>query len=251
MLTRVGPDARTLADTGKLEARSQSLDELGRKVEQFQQDLAVVDADYRKTFEQKRRTAAELAATLPPDAVLVDVRMYARAMPNKQKAGIGTSERGSEWHSEWHLVTFVIRKDKKVARVELGPTAAVESALQSWRRVCVNGSAPPGAELRKLIWEPLLERAGNQMTGANVVLWSPDGPLGGFPIGALPGSKPGTFLIEDVAIAEVPVPVALPELLEPATLSKDQSRPSLLLVGDVDYDRATYMLLLQLNPQLP
>ena len=45
------------------------------------------------------------------------------------------------------------------------------------------------------------------------MLVSPDGALDRFPLAALPGKKEGTYLIEDVAIATVPIPRLLPELL--------------------------------------
>ena len=62
---------------------------------------------------------------------------------------------------------------------------------------------------------------------------SPDGELAKFPWIALPGNAPGKFLIEERAIAVIPVPQALPELL--AKRAVVDAAPSLLLVGDVDY----------------
>jgi CHAT domain-containing protein len=64
------------------------------------------------------------------------------------------------------------------------------------------------------------------------VLISPDGPLTRFPPAALPGRAPGSFLIEEQAVALVPVPRLLPELLAGKSAAKD----SLLLVGAVDFD---------------
>src|SRR5262249_42027238 len=66
---------------------------------------------------------------------------------------------------------------------------------------------------------------------------SPDGALSSVPFAALPGAREGTYLIEDVALAVVPVPQLLPEMLRPVDRAK-RLKPSLLVVGDVDYDRA-------------
>ena len=73
------------------------------------------------------------------------------------------------------------------------------------------------------------------------MLVSPDGALGKLPLAVLPGRQPGTYLIEERAIAIVPVPQALPEWLAeregrggPRPEAPDRG-PSLLLVGDVDF----------------
>src|SRR5262249_15138946 len=55
------------------------------------------------------------------------------------------------------------------------------------------------------------------------------------PFAALPGAKPNTYLIEEVTLAVVPVPSALPALLAPVPKGT-RLKPSLLVVGDVDFD---------------
>ena len=51
------------------------------------------------------------------------------------------------------------------------------------------------------------------LAGAKIVLISPDGPLCQLPFAALPGKDPDKYLIEEIALAVVPVPQLLPELL--------------------------------------
>ena len=65
------------------------------------------------------------------------------------------------------------------------------------------------------------------------VLISPDGVLAQLPWGALPGKKPGTFLLEDVTLAVIPVPQQLPQLLSRKRMTGPPA--SLLLAGDIDY----------------
>src|SRR5439155_9964883 len=62
------------------------------------------------------------------------------------------------------------------------------------------------------------------------LLVSPDAMLGLFPLAALPGKNPDTFLIEERAVAVVPVPQLL---LEDAPLSAGRD---LLMVGDIDFN---------------
>ena len=55
------------------------------------------------------------------------------------------------------------------------------------------------AELGRRVWEPLRPHLGD----ARTVLIAPDGGLSFFPFAALPGSRPGSYLIEDLAIGYV------------------------------------------------
>ncbi len=92
--------------------------------------------------------------------------------------------------------------------------------------------ANAGEQLSKLVWQPLLAH----LKGVKTVVVAPDGDVGRFPWAALPGAKPGSFLLEDYAFAIVPVPQLLPELL---AQPRPGQRPdaSLLLLGDVDFSR--------------
>src|SRR5262249_2094557 len=107
--------------------------------------------------------------------------------------------------------------------------------MHQWRGQLVRGNAgrPFGTEMKELIWSPLEKH----LDGAKVVLVSPDEAFAGVPFAALPGTKPGTYLIEDLALAVVPVPQMLPQMLRPVDKSK-RLKPSLLVVGDVDYEKA-------------
>ena len=69
------------------------------------------------------------------------------------------------------------------------------------------------------------------------MLVSPDGVLNQVPFAAMPGKKPGSYLIEDQAVVIIPVPQLLPELLDRAEKTTPKE-PSLLLIGDVDYEAA-------------
>jgi CHAT domain-containing protein len=86
--------------------------------------------------------------------------------------------------------------------------------------------------LRRLVWQPLEKHLGE----ARTVLLSPDGALAQLPFAALPGSKKGSYLLEERALAVVPVPQMLPALLAPV-VRESRLKPSLLVVGDLDFDR--------------
>ena len=139
----------------------------------------------------------------------------------------------------------MVRPQQAIERVELGPTKPIGELVDRWRQ---SYSQADGAEFRKLVWEPLEDK----LAAATTVLVSPDGALDRFPLAALPGKKDGTYLIEDVAIATVPIPRLLPELLaaggtgsaraaENSTnigIASGTQAPSLLTVGNVDFKAA-------------
>ena len=131
------------------------------------------------------------------------------------------------------LAAFVHRRGKPAVRVHLGKSAPIEDAVREWRPLLVSGRSDLsfGAAVKKLVYAPLEKH----LEGAKVVLVSPDGVLGLVPFAALPGKKEGTYLIEDVALAVVSVPSAIPGLMKP--VKEDERQPSsLLVVGGVDYD---------------
>lgn len=163
---------------------------------------------------------------LPPDTAVVDLLIYAH---NRPKAGTP-----GEWVGEQRLVGFVVRRDRPVQRVDLGLFQPIAEAVNVWRqdfgRTAAQQSAG-GNLVKRLLWDKLEEH----LAGATTVLISPDGALAQFPFAALPGKEPGKFLIEERAVGVIPVPQLLALILD----QTDQpAKPSLLLVGDVDFNAA-------------
>jgi CHAT domain-containing protein len=187
--------------------------------------LSNLSATARAAFKADAITPQTLAKSLPAAAVLVDYLFYWR---------FGVKDKGGKPRWQRHLVAFVSRRGKPTARIDLGPAEKTIEAVREWRPLLGRGLPDRrfGAEVKKLIWSPLEKH----LTGAKVVLVSPDGALASVPFAALPGKKASTYLIEDVALAVVPVPAMLPEMLRPVDKAK-RLKPSLLVVGDVDYDR--------------
>ena len=130
----------------------------------------------------------------------------------------------------WGLAAFVV-SGEDITRIELGPVEAILQQLTAWRNTLgrPHGTDDPGGELRRLLWEPLAKH----LEGIDTVLISPDGVLAQLPWGALPGEKPGTYLIDDRSLSVIPVPQLLPELLERESSSGPPQ--SLLLTGDIEY----------------
>jgi CHAT domain-containing protein len=141
---------------------------------------------------------------------------------------------------ERHFVAFVVRPDRSIVRVDLGPSAPIDDAVDRWRSASVESQSAGGTglvhsanELSHLVWKPL-ER---WLDGIRAVLVSPDESLARFPLAAFPGHRPDSYLIEEMPIALVPVPQLLPQLLvrDRTALGVGGSPTSLLLMGDIDF----------------
>ena len=187
-------------------------------------------AEAYRLFQAKARIGGdEVRAALPVGTVLIDFREYTHFGPPLKGA--------KDPIIEQRLIAFVVPPGAgAVALVPLGEAGPVTKAVERWRatygvgKVPAAGDADPAAELRTLVWEPIAKHLGPAVT---TVLVSPDGPLHGVPFAALPGSKPGTYLLHEYAFATVPVPVLLPEMME-----RKPARPqaaSLLLMGGIDF----------------
>ncbi|MFO0820718.1 MAG: CHAT domain-containing tetratricopeptide repeat protein [Pirellulales bacterium] len=210
--------------------RAQSAALFQRK-EELESELATRCAAFQKERLASRLTSAELRAALPLDMALVDLLEYSRSGLTAEGEDASAPQR--------QLTAFVVRRELPIVRIELGPAAPIEKAVEQWRRTF--GEDEEGrhaaSELHTLVWQPLQER----LTGVKALLISPDGALARFPFAALPIDEAGHCLIERLPLAVVPVPQMLPELRAfPAKSPSAEARTTdpadtLLLLGDVDF----------------
>ncbi len=210
-LTQAGP-SREDADAWRAALQKSQLER-----ERAEADLAGRSERFRAHAASPR--SADVAAALPPGAALIDFVLYKHFLFRPK----GDPER------QPRLAAFIVRRGADPVRIDLGPAAPIAADVAAWRReAAAMRPLTKGSALRSAVWEPLLKYLG----GADTVLISPDGFLSGLPFAALPGAKPGTYLIEDVAIASVAAPATLPALLAPAPAPAARSP---LLVGAVEF----------------
>ena len=197
--------------------------------DELERQLTERSAVYRTIQDRARVGSGEVRAALPKGSALIDLVDYFHLEP--------PAKGQTEPSAEQRMVVFVVRPERQeVVIVPLGPSQTLAEWIDRWRASYGAGKAPPagetdpGAELRKRLWEPLA----THLEGVKVVLVSPDGPLHGLPWAALPGSRPGTFLVHEYAFAVVPVPQLLPELLRGKPRLANQ-QPSLLLAGGIAF----------------
>jgi CHAT domain-containing protein/tetratricopeptide (TPR) repeat protein len=215
------------------------LTELTDKKEHLEGELSRRSDPFRTQREQQQRTPADVQAALPKDAALIDFLGYGQLRL--------TAKGMNKLMREAHLAAFVVRANRPVEQVDLGPLEEINKAINAWRAaaedpVAAKDASMPAAALQRLLWQPLEK----YLDGVRAVLISPDGALAQFPFAALPGKRPGRCLLEEVSIAVVPVPQLLPELIRGGLQTPGSRVPnlpeSLLLVGDVNFGSASSLV---------
>jgi CHAT domain-containing protein/Tfp pilus assembly protein PilF len=210
------PDAKKVAD-------------LERRQEDLERKLAGKLPAVRRRRQAEALTPAALKSALPRGVVLVDFLEFWHDEP----------ARGREPRRRIpHLLAVVVRQGQPIRVLDLGRSAPIAEAVADWRgtlkrRRPTEGKGGPAGTLRKALLDPLAK----ELAGAKALLVSPDGPVSRLPFAALPGRDAKKYLIEEVAVAVVPVPQLLPGLLARKAAAKEED-PSMLLVGDVDFDAA-------------
>jgi CHAT domain-containing protein/Tfp pilus assembly protein PilF len=230
-VTQMASLSLNVPDGSGRKAWLKELDLLKDRKETLEAELAARSHDFKSQQQADAVSPEDLQAALPEDAALVDVLEY-----NHYSGGHTSSA-----PDETRYVAFIVRGDRPVRRVDLGASTQIDDAIESCRAKSLFAADPSAGEqleqLSKLIWEPLAP----YLRGCRTVLYSPDGNLSRFPLAALPGSKPGRYLIEEYAIAIVPVPRMLPEMLrseKPHSMLLINSSNDLLVIGNIDYDAA-------------
>lgn len=202
-----------------------------RKVD-LETRLATSIRDSQTHAEPAPVTPDRLRAVLPADTALIDLFIYVHT-------SFDNSSGQPQLQRAIRVNAFIVRRDQPVQRIDLGERMPIEDLVEAWRtksRYAVDAASDKSAAaLRKQVWEPLRP----YLEGCHTLLFSPDGKLARFPLGALPGDRPGSFLLEDFAIAVVPVPQLLPDMLDANSSNPSINPNGLLLIGDVDYDASS------------
>jgi hypothetical protein len=241
--------ALRIPDPKRRAAWQRQMADLSDRKEALEGELSNESIEFRQEQALKQLTPAALQRILPEHVALVDCLEYTLYSPARGGKGPLQQER--------RLVAFIVQRDRPISRVELGPVKPLAAAAEAWRRAILGdgGAAeevtanqtdaarkPPQQILKELLWDPLQK----QLENAQTVLISPDGVINRIPLAALPGQRAGSYLLEEIRLAVVPVPRLLPLLLgglpkgagastRTAPAAGNAGEQSLLLIGDVSY----------------
>jgi CHAT domain-containing protein/Tfp pilus assembly protein PilF len=209
--------------------RDERVRELTERRERLERELARQVPALAERQERDRIGPGELEQALPPRAAYIDLLRYIRFSYDPKRPGKAGMARNP------HYVAFVVRPGQSVRRLELGPAGPIEEALAEWRHAIELRRDSPAAErLRQLVWEPIAQQFAPETQTVYLV---PDGALARLPWAALPGTRPGTVLLEELAVAIVPHGPYLVQQLRKAK-EAGSADATILMVGGVTYDDA-------------
>jgi CHAT domain-containing protein/Tfp pilus assembly protein PilF len=217
-----------LAPAGSLPDLAERVQKLTDLKEQQERELARKLPAFAALLQRDRRPHTDLLEKLPAHTAFIDLLRYVRFDHDPEKPGKAGEKRTPCY------VGFVLAPGRAVRRVELGPARDIEEAWASWHESLLARRPQPAAatRLRGLVWDKLAEHL---PPGTRTIFLAPDAALASLPWAALPGRRPGAFLLEEYALALVPHG---PFLLDRLT-AQDQPPPGpglLLAVGGVNYD---------------
>ncbi|QDU94509.1 tetratricopeptide repeat protein [Lignipirellula cremea] len=219
--SRLATLSRMIPDQQQQAAWRRQLTDLTAEKERLEAELSQKSSKFRQTT--KVISLEDMLIALPKNAALVDFLEYQQQNPQDDAA---------EPRFIPSLLAFIVRDNKPIVLLDLGPVAPLGDAIDTWRRTfgASHDGLAAGRLLRERIWEPVEQH----LSGCQLVLLSGDGALGRLPVGALPGKGEGTYLLEEYRLAMLPVPQLLPALV--SELGRKELSGGLLLMGDVDYD---------------
>jgi tetratricopeptide (TPR) repeat protein len=203
--------------------RGPELERLTGRKEELERALAKLLPELDRARELDRLGPADLAALLPAGHAFIDLLRY-------------TSYYDQRGQPHDRYLAFITPAGGSVLLVELGDAAAIDRAVRAWReRIAQYRDTPADArQVAVLLWQPLARILPAQ---TKVIYLAPDGELARLPWAALPGTREGTVLLEELALAVVPHgPFLLEQLKYPPSHAVGRER--ILGLGDVAYGTA-------------
>jgi CHAT domain-containing protein len=232
-----------LQPTRDKEDRDKEVNRLTAHKEKLERDLAALLPALQRLQELDRLSPEELGKRLAAGTAFLDFIRYRAFDFDPEKPGRDGVT------STLSYAAFVLVRGRAVKRVELGPAAPIDGALDAWRRalddwradltptarkVLAARSEARATELRRLVWDKVAKQL---PAGTTTLYLSPDGDLARLPWAALPTGKADKVLLDDYLLAVVPHgPFLLARLMDkpPAAGTGD----ALVVYGGIDYGQA-------------
>jgi CHAT domain-containing protein/tetratricopeptide (TPR) repeat protein len=207
-----GRAAPSRGEMGRLEAEIEELErQLSRKSPRFARGIEGIEV-----------TPARVVAALPPRTALLDVIEVRQ---------FRTDDTG-EVLKDFRYVAFLVRPDRPIQRVEFTERAGtVNAAILAFRADIESRRdlAGSGQALARMVRDPLLPH----LDGIEMLILAGDDLLNYLPMGAIPGSKPGSYWVEEIAFGAVP---SAQSLVERRGRRRDFNEGA-VVVGGIDYLR--------------
>jgi hypothetical protein len=168
--------------------------------EQLEKELASLSEETEAFLRVRDARVEQLIKSLPKQARLVDI------LKSDDHWETMTTERDGKSIIQHvytqHYEAFVVTPkgkggDYTVAWIHLGPAAPIDKLVSQWRQSIVEGSGEAPSAFKQAVWDKIAPHLGD----SRQVVLIPDGKLSQVPWAALPGKKPGSYLIEEYSIS--------------------------------------------------
>ena len=210
--------------------------------ERLEKRLATINPLTKYELAVRDAEIAKLLGKLPAKTVIVD---FMRAtLPNFDETIIelkdedGSTERrvAKKLNKSPVYDAFILRSDTahRLQWIELGNASRIDKAIASWRleitgeRNLETNLLDAPTLIRQLIWEKLEPH----LDGCKEIIILPDGELHKMPWAAIPGSSPGSFVIDDYSISTANYGQQVFGLLSQQNVAPKR----LLVAGGINYD---------------
>jgi CHAT domain-containing protein/tetratricopeptide (TPR) repeat protein len=173
---------------------SSQLAEARGERERSERELAAHSSAFRAMGSRRQIGLEEVRAALPPRSALVAFVRFERWSKDLGARGVDQSaiERGEV--TQEYLAFVLPQPDAVAAAVPLGPATKIDQLIDAWSKSIVEAPMTRdraaaraecravGAELRKLLWDPLADH----VAGARFIFLVPDGAIHHVTFAALP-----------------------------------------------------------------
>ncbi len=169
--------------------RLRAIHDLESRKERLEQDLGARSAEFRA--QMMPVTVEAVRGAIPDEAALIEFAVYRPFNPK--------IEHNAEAYGPPHYAAYVIRRREAPVGFDLGPAAAIDTAIDRFREAlrdprCLDVKTT-ARDLDRLVMAPLRSALGD----ATRLLVAPDGPLNLVPFDALVGED-GRYLIQRYAV---------------------------------------------------
>jgi len=212
--------------------RDQQLTALADEREKLERSLAAALPVLARWKERDRLGPEDLINALPRGAVFVDFVFYHGAENDFSKPGLDAVKTVPRY------AAFILAPGQTPKRIELGNETPFSEAITEWRKAIETRIDRAAAgKVARLVWEPIAKHLPPK---TQTVYLSVAGDLARIPWAALPGSTPGTVLLEEFTGGIALVPHG-PFLLEHLKFPVEFTGPtSVLALGDVAYGNTAW-----------
>ena len=182
--------ALSAPDATKADERQKVIKDLETRKERLEAELSAHSAEFRARVQPV--TLETVVQAIPDDAALIDFAIFRPFDPN--------ADRNGDAYGPPHYAAYVLRSHHPPEGFDLGPTPAIDDAVEAFRQALRDPSRVDARERGRKLDEQIMKPLRGSLGNTGRLLVAPDGTLNLVPFEALV-DQAGGYLIERYAIS--------------------------------------------------